>query len=42
MCCFKKIKFRIILEVYGGVVYGQGLGFIWLDDVDCVGIEINI
>lgn len=28
--------------MYGGAVYGQGSGPIWLDDVDCVGTEARI
>lgn len=28
--------------MYGGVVYGQGIGFIWLVEVKCEGIEDRI
>lgn len=39
--CFFLI-IRYILEVYFEVFYGWGFGFIWLDNVICVGNEISI
>lgn len=33
---------RNIFKVYGGVIFGEGLGFIWMDIVNCSGFEVNL
>lgn len=34
--------FRIELEIYCCVWYGEGLGFVWMNNIYCMGFEIRI